>query len=327
VNRRRFITLLGGAATWPLAAGAQQPGQMRRIAFVIGLDDDQEARARFGAFQQGLAALGWVEGRNIEIISRFGTADPDLNRNVVAELVKLAPDIIVTSNPASISALMKQTRTIPIVFTMQSDPVAAGFAESLARPGSNATGFAHFEQAMATKWLELLRAIAPGVSRVATVVDPQDPFIIQYAHAIEAAASSLAIQSARVSVGDAGEFEQAIATFARASSGGLIVPPSAGTGASRALIIRLAARHRLPAIYAFGYHVAQGGLISYGPDVLDLFRRPASYVDRILNGAKPAELPIQQPTKFELIINLKTAKALGLDVPFHLQQLADQVIE
>jgi putative tryptophan/tyrosine transport system substrate-binding protein len=292
-----------------------------------GLGDDTEARARFAAFREGLAALGWSEGRNVEIVARFGTADPDRNRAAVAEIIALAPDVVVTSNPASVAALMKAARTIPIVFTMQSDPVAAGFSESMARPGGNATGFAHFEQATVTKWLELLRQIAPGMIRVAFVLDPEDLFGPQYLRALDAPASSLGIQLTSVSLGDAAEFERAVAAFAREPNGGLIVPPSAGTGARRAAIIGLAAKHRLPAIYAFRYHAVEGGLISYGPDVFDLYRRPASYVDRIFKGAKPADLPIQLPTKYELVINLKTAKALGLDVPLQLQQLADEVIE
>ena len=329
IPRRDFITLLGGsvAAAWPLAARAQKSEGTRRVGFFIGLGDDTEARARFAAFREGLAALGWSEGRNVEIVARFGTADPDRNRAAVAEIIALAPDVVVTSNPASVAALMKAARTIPIVFTMQSDPVAAGFAESMARPGGNATGFAHFERATVTKWLELLRQIAPGTIRVAFVLDPEDLFGAQYLRALDAPASSLGIQLASVSLGDAAEFERAVAAFAREPNGGLIVPPSAGTGARRAAIIGLAAKHRLPSIYAFRYHAVEGGLISYGPDVFDLYRRPASYVDRILKGAKPADLPIQLPTKYELVINLKTAKALGLDVPLQLQQLADEVIE
>jgi putative ABC transport system substrate-binding protein len=328
LRRREFITLLGStAAAWPLAAPAQQVERMRRIAFLIGLGDDAEARARFAAFRQGLAEIGWIEGRNVEIVARFGGADPERNRAHVAEMIALAPDIVVTSNPASIAALIKTARTIPIVFTMQSDPVAAGFAASLARPGGNATGFAHFEQATATKWLELLRQVAPGVSRVALLLDPEDIFGARYLHALSAPASSLGIQLTNMSVGDASEFELAIEAFAGAPNGGLIVLPSAGTGAKRVTIIGLAAKHHLPAIYAFRYWAVQGGLMSYGPDTLDLYRRPASYVDRILKGATPAELPIQFPTKYELVINLRTAKALALDVPVQLQQLADEVIE
>ena len=326
MKRREFITLIGGtAATWSFAARAQQPERMRRIGFLIGIDD-AEARARFAVFQQGLAALGWIEGRNVETVARFGGADPERNRAHVAEMIALAPDIVVTSNPPTIAALIKAARTIPIVFTMQSDPVAAGFAESLARPGGNATGFAHFEQATANKWLELLRQVAPGMTRVAFALDPQDIFGPQYLRAL-ARASSLGIELTSVSIGDAFEFELAIEAFARASNGGLIVPPSAGTAAKRATIIGLAAKHRLPAIYAFRFHTVQGGLMSYGPDIFDLYRRPASYVDRILKGAKAAELPIQFPTKYELVVNLKTAKALGLEVPVQLQQLADEVIE
>src|SRR5215831_11322458 len=311
LRRREFITLLGStAAAWPLAAPAQQVERMRRIAFLIGLGDDAEARARFAAFRQGLAEIGWIEGRNVEIVARFGGADPERNRAHVAEMVALAPDIVVTSNPASIAALIKAARTIPIVFTMQSDPVAAGFAETLARPGGNATGFAHFEQATVTKWLELLRQIAPSINRVAFLLDPEDIFGAQYLRALDAPASSLGIQLRSVSIGDAVEFELAIEAFARAPNGGLIVPPSAGTGAKRAAIIGLAGKHRLPAIYAFRYLAMQGGLMSYGPDIFDLFRRPASYDDRILKGATPAELPIQFQTKYEPMINLKTAKVL-----------------
>jgi putative tryptophan/tyrosine transport system substrate-binding protein len=326
LRRRELIALLGGAAAaWPLAARAQRAERTRRIGF--GLDDDTEARARFAAFRQGLAALGWSEGRNVEIVARFGTADSERNRAAVAEIIALAPDVVVTSNPASVASLMKAARTISIVFTMQSDPVAAGFAESMARPGGNATGFAHFEQATVTKWLELLRQIATGVIRVAFVLDPKDLFGAQYLRALDAPASALGIQLTSVSLGDSAEFEQAVAAFARERNGGLIVPPSAATGARHAAIIGLAAKHHLPAIYAFRYHAVLGGLISYGPDVFDLYRRPASYVDRIFKGATPAELPIQLPTKYELVINLKTAKALGLDVPLQLQQLADEVIE
>jgi putative ABC transport system substrate-binding protein len=313
--------------TTKIRSRARRRGGVAARGARAGIGDDAEARARFAAFRQGLEALGWIEGRNVEIVARFGGADPERNRAHVAEMVAFAPDIVVTSNPASIAALIKAARTIPIVFTMQSDPVAAGFAESLARPGGNATGFAHFEQATVTKWLELLRQIAPSINRVAFLLDPEDIFGAQYLRALDAPASSLGIQLRSVSIGDAVEFELAIEAFARAPDGGLIVPPSAGTAAKRGTIIGLAAKHRLPAIYAFRYHAVQGGLMSYGPDIFDLYRWPASYVDRILKGAKAAELPIQFPTKYELVINLKTAKALGLEVPVQLQQLADEVIE
>jgi putative ABC transport system substrate-binding protein len=300
---------------------------MRRVAWVIGLGDDAEARARFNAFRDELAALGWIERRNIEIIARFGTADPDRNQAAVTELLRLAPNAVVTSNPALVSALMNETRTIPIVFTLQPDPVAQGFAESLARPGGNATGFTSVEQAMAGKWLELLREVAPGINRVVMLVDPQEPGGNILARALGAAASSLGIQSTTAIVRDDAEIERSIYAFAREPYGGLIVPPSAGLGSRRVSILELAARHRLPAIYAYRYWVALGGLMSYGPDLLDLYRRPASYVDRILKGANPAELPIQQPTKFELVLNLKTAKALGLTIPESFLLRADEIIE
>jgi putative tryptophan/tyrosine transport system substrate-binding protein len=329
MNRRAFVSALGTAAlAWPLAARAQQPARMKRVAFVIGLDDHTEGRARFAAFRQGLEALGWTEGRNIEIVARFGTADPDRNRTVVAELLNLAPDVIVTSNTITVSALMRESRTIPIVLANMSDPVAQGFAESLARPGGNVTGFtSFFEGAIATKWLELLREIAPGMIRVAVLIDPQETTGPIFVSALEAATASLGIQLTTARVRDDAEIERAVEAFARVPNGGLIVPPGPRVATRRAVILKLAGRRRLPAIYGFPYIVREGGLMSYGPDVIDLYRRPASYVDRILKGAKPADLPIQQPTKFELVVNLKTAKALGLEVPLHLQQLADEVIE
>jgi putative ABC transport system substrate-binding protein len=327
MNRREATTLLGGAAfAWPLAARAQQPARMKRVGFLTGLDDS-EARARFAAFSQALAALGWIADRNVEIVARFGTADPGRNRAQVTEVIALAPDVIVASNPISIAASIRAASTIPIVFTLQPDPIAEGFVASLARPGGNITGFTSVEPAMAGKWVELLKQVAPAIKRVALLDDPATPLAGLFARTFADAAAALAIESIILPVRDDAEIDRAIDDFARQPNGGLILPPSAGIGAKRASIIALAAKHRVPAIYAWRYLAVEGGLMSYGPDVLDLYRRPASYVDRILKGTKPADLPVQQPTKFELVINLKTAKALGLDVPVQLQQLADEVIE
>jgi putative ABC transport system substrate-binding protein len=327
MNRREATTLLGGAAfAWPLAARAQQPARMKRVGFLTGLDDS-EARARFAAFSQALAALGWIADRNVEIVARFGTADPGRNRAQVTEVIALAPDVIVASNPISIAASIRAASTIPIVFTLQPDPIAEGFVASLARPGGNITGFTSVEPAMAGKWVELLKQVAPAIKRVALLDDPATPLAGLFARTFADAAAALAIESIILPVRDDAEIDRAIDDFARQPNGGLILPPSAGIGARRGAIIALAAKHRVPAIYAWRYLAVEGGLMSYGPDVLDLYRRPASYVDRILKGAKPADLPVQQPTKFELVINLKTAKALGLDVPVQLQQLADEVIE
>jgi ABC-type uncharacterized transport system substrate-binding protein len=328
MRRRDFMTLLrGAAASWPVAARAQEQERKKRIGWLDGTADDSETRARLTAFRQKLQALGWIEGRNLEIIARFAAADPNRNRTYVAELLGLPPDVIVSSNPPSISALMKETRTIPIVFPLMSDPVALGFAESLARPGRNVTGFTHFEPATATKWLELLSEIAPSVSRVATLVDPRNPTGNLYVHALEAAAASLTRSLTTAHARDGAEIEQAIGAFARNSNGGLILPPGPLQAVHRELIVKLAAQHRLPAVYPWRYMVVEGGLISYGPDVLDMYRGAATYVDRILKGEKPAALPIQASTRFELVINIRTAKTLGLDVSAKLLALADEVIE
>ena len=260
-------------------------------------------------------------------IARFGAADPDRNRTYVAELLGLTPDVLVSTNPTSISAFMKETRVIPIVFPIMSDPVALGFAESLARPGGNVTGFTHFEPAMATKWLELLKEVAPGVKRIAILIDPRTPTGTLYVRAVEAAAATLRLPLTTARVRDGAEIEQAIGAFARESSGGLILPPGPLQAIHRELIVKLAARHRLPAIYPWRYMAADGGLMSYGPDVLDMYRRAAAYVDRILKGERPADLPIQASTKFELVVNLKTAKAIGLTIPELFLLRANEVIE
>jgi putative ABC transport system substrate-binding protein len=327
MKRREFITLLGGAAGWPLVARAQ-PARMKRVGYVQGIADDEEGRARFTAFRRALEALGWIEGRNMETFSRSGIDNPDRIRITVAELLRWAPDVIVAGNPPTITALLKETRTMPIVIVNMTDPIGQGFAESLARPGGNVTGFASVEQITATKWLDLLREVAPGLSRVAFLIDlPQNSGEILYSRALEAAASSLGIELTAVRVQDDAEIERAIAAMAREPKGGLIVPPYAWLSNRRSLIVGLAARHRLPAVYGLSFYIMDGGLMSYGPDVLDLYRRSASYVDRILKGAKPADLPIQLPTKYELWINLKTAKALGLTMPPNLLGRADEVIE
>jgi putative tryptophan/tyrosine transport system substrate-binding protein len=329
VKRREFIVGLGSAAAWPLAAQAQRPERLKRVGFMVGQVEDAVSAARLTAFRQGLEALGWFEGRNVE------TAGPDRTRIAVTEMLALTPDVMVTSNDASVSALAKESPSTPIVFTFTNDIVAMGFAESLARPGRNVTGFTSFEFATATKWLELLREIVPGMTRVAVMMAPisEYPSGANYLRVIEDGASSLGIQTTALSVRNDADVEQLIESFVgRSDSGmiisGLIILPSGGVaGDRRKLIAGLAARHRLPAVYPFGYFTVAGGLISYGPDVLDLFRRAASYVDRILKGARPADLPIQQPTKFELVINLKTAKALGLTIPETLLATADEVIQ
>jgi putative ABC transport system substrate-binding protein len=297
------------------------------VAWVAGLDETSEARSRLKAFREALAGLGWIEGRNIEITAYFGTADSDRNQAVVGELLRLQPDAITSSNPATISALMHESRTIPIVFTLQPDPTAQKFATSLARPGGNVTGFTSVEQSMAGKWLELLTEVVPGLVRVAMLVDPQEPGGAILAEALTSAASARTIQPTGATVHDDAEIAQVIVAFAGQPAGGLIVPPSAWLSARGPLILKLVAQHRLPAIYAYRYYVPNGGLMSYGPDVLDQHRRSASYVDRILKGAAPGDLPIQQPTKFELVVNLKTAKALGLNIPEMFLLRADEVIE
>src|SRR6266511_798596 len=329
MERREFITLLGGAAAWPLAARAQQGERMRRIGVLTGgpRPDDQDAQANIAAFLEGLKQLGWVDGRNVRIDYRWGLGQADTIRRQAAELAALAPDVVLSSGTASLAQLMQATHTVPIVFVNVSDPVGGGFVDSLSRPGGNATGFMQFEYDLSGKWLELLKQIAPNVTRAAVLRDPALPSGIGQFAVIQSVAPSIKVEVRPVSVRDAAEIERALAAFARSPNGGLIVTSSALTVRHRELIIALAARHKLPAVYYRRYFVATGGLISYGYDTVDQYRRAAGYVDRILKGEKPADLPVQAPTKYELVINLKTAKALGLDVPATVLARADEVIE
>jgi putative ABC transport system substrate-binding protein len=329
VKRRDFIMLLGGGAVaWPLAARAQQAEPMRRIGVLMGLAaDDPEGQARFTAFVQALQELGWTDGRNVRIDTRWGAGNADRNRRYAAELVALTPDVILASGGSVVEPLRQVTRTVPIVFTQTPDPVGAGFVESLAQPGGNATGFTVFEYGISGKWLELLKQVAPGVTRAAVL---RDPALVQGAGqwgAIQSVAPSFGVELRPVDVRDESEIERAVSAFARSPNGGLIVTGSGLSIVHRELIIALAARYRLPAIYPLRPFVVRGGLISYGPDSIDPHRRAAGYVDRILKGEKPADLPVQAPTKYELVINLKTAKALGFEIPPSLLARADEVIE
>ena len=328
MKRRNFITLLGGAAAaWPLAARAQQPDRMRRIGVFMNLaSDDAEGQARNAAFLQGLQEAGWAVGRNVRIEYRWGAGDPELFRRYAAELVALAPDVILASG-ASMYALQQVTGEVPIVFVQVPDPVGAGIVLSMARPGRNATGFTPFEYGVSAKWLELLKEIAPRVTRAAVVRDPAIPTGTGQLGAIQSVAPSFGVELSPVDVRDVREIEGTVAAFARGSNGGLIVTASALAVVHREVIITLATRYKLPAVFFLRSFVTDGGLISYGPDSMDQFRRAAGYVDRILKGEKPADLPVQAPTKYELVINLKTARALGLDVPPTLLARADEVIE
>jgi putative ABC transport system substrate-binding protein len=328
IRRREFITLLGGAAAWPLAARAQQSERMRRIGVLMGIADDREGQARVTVLKQGLQELGWADGRNIQIETRFSGGDVGRIRAHAAELVALAPDVIVANTTPVTRAVRQATSSIPIVMAAVNDPVEQGFVSSLAHPGGNITGFMFIDFQMVGKWLEMLKEVAPGVVRAALMFNPDtSPYYYLYLRSFEAVPRSVAVEVTAAPVRDTAEVEEAIAKLGRDPGSGLIVAPDAFTLVHHALLIRLAQQHRLPAIYAFRTHVAQGALMSYGPDVYDLYRRSASYVDRILKGAKPADLPVQQPTKFELAINLKTAKALGLEVPPTLLARADEVIE
>jgi putative tryptophan/tyrosine transport system substrate-binding protein len=327
--RRQFITLLGGAAAaWPLATRAQQPERMRRIGVLMNLAaDDPESQARIGALLQGLQEFGWSIGRNVRIDYRWAAGDAGRLRSHAAELVALAPDVILANANPSVEVLQQTARAMPIVFVAVTDPVGTGVVASLARPGGNATGFTSAEFSMSAKWLELLKEVAPGVTRAAVLQDPGNPGSIPQFAAIQSVAPSLGVDLSTIFLRDAGEIEGAVAAFARAPNGGLIATRTSGAIGHRNLIITQAAKLRLPAVYPLRLFVTAGGLASYGPDIVDQCRRAASYVDRILKGAKPADLPVQAPTKYELTINLKTAKALGLTVPDSVLARADEVIE
>jgi len=328
MRRRAFITLLGGAAARPLAARAQQPDRIRRIGVLNPFaENDPEVQANITAFRQVLQKLGWTDGRNVRIDYRWGGADPGRIHAQAKELVGLNPDVILVSSALALQPLMHETRSIPIVFTQIADPIGAGLVASLARPGGNITGFTVAEFSTFGKLLEVLKEVAPHVTRVAVVLNPDQIPQTGMLRAIEAAAPSFRVQVTAAGARDATELERAIDQFARVPNGGLIVLPNPVTDGNRGLIIAMAARHRLPAAYAFRHSVADGGLVSYGIDLADQFRQAASYVDRILRGEKPTDLPVQQPTKYETVLNLKTAKGLGLDVPWILQQRADEVIE
>jgi ABC-type uncharacterized transport system substrate-binding protein len=327
-KRRDFITLLGGAAAWPLAARAQQSGRMRRVGVLMNFTaDDTDAQTRIGAFLQALQQLGWTIGRNVRIETRWSGGKSDDVRRYAAELVALAPDVILAHGTSTVRPLLQATRTVPIVFPVVGDSVAGGLVDSLARPGGNVTGFISWEFNFSGKWLELLKQIAPDVTRVAVLQDPtQGAGSSQFA-AIQAVAPSLRVEVTPVNLRDPPEVERAVADFARTSNGGLIVTGNPLSNVHSKLIITLAARHKLPAVYYERSFAAAGGLISYGSDYIDQYRRAAGYVDRILKGEKPADLPVQAPTKYELVINLATAKALGLTVPDTLLARADEVIE
>jgi len=328
VRRRDVITLLGGAAAWPLAARAQQGERVRRVGWFTSLAaDDPVPQAYIAALLRGLQELGWSVGRNVRIDYRWGAANAELKRRYAAELIALSPDVIVTTGDSNTAALLQATRTVPIVFALVPDPVGAGFAASLARPGGNATGFVNFEFGMSGKWPELLKQIAPYVTRVAVLRDPTAGASMGQLGAIQGVVSSLRIEASPIDLRDVGEIERAIADFGRSPNGGLVVLPSGLSFIHRELIIGLAARHRLPAVYPFRFFVEDGGLICYGPDAIDQLRRAAGYVDRILRGEKPADLPVQVPAKYELVINLRTAKALGLDLPASVLARATEVIE
>jgi len=332
MRRREFIALLGGAAApsflWPRAARAQQPDRVRRIGLLMGAADDREGQARVAALKQGLQELGWTDGRNIQIETRFAGADGDRIRAHAAELVALVPDVIVGQTTPVIRALRQATSSIPIVIAAVNDPVEQGFVSSLAHPGGNITGFTFIDFQMVGKWLEMLKEAAPGVSRAALMFNPDTASTYYvYLRSFEAERRSIAVEVAEAPVRNTAEIEEAIAKLGREPGRGLIVPPDAFTIVHYQLLVRLAQQHRVPAVHFLRASVAQGALMSYGPDPYDNFRRSASYVDRILKGAKPADLPVQQPTKFELAINLKTAKALGLEIPPMLLARADEVIE
>ena len=329
MKRREFITLIGGAAVaWPLAARAQQPDRMRRVGILLSATaDDTEFQTWVGAFLQELQKLGWSLGQNVRIDTRWATANAGEVRKHAAELAALAPDVILAHGASCVAPLLQATRTVPIVFPIAGDPVGAGFVDSLARPGGNATGFMSTEYSMGGKWLELLKETAPDVTRVAVLRDTSQSSGTSLFASIQTVAPALRVEVNPINMRDAGEIERAVAAFALSPGGGLVVVASPAATRHRDLIIKLAARHKLPAIYYERFFVAGGGLISYGPDFVDQYRRAAGYVDRILKGEKPADLPVQAATKYQLVINLKTAKALGLTIPPSVLARADEVIE
>jgi putative ABC transport system substrate-binding protein len=327
MRRRAFIALLGGAAAWPLRLSAQQSEPARRVGVLANLvENDPEAVDRLSAFRKVLRDLGWIEGRNLRIDTRWGV-DNDRVRKNAAELVALAPHVILANAPPSVMALQQATQSVPIVFVGVTDPVGMGIVQSLARPGGNATGFTAAEFGMSAKWLELLKELSPGLKRAAVIRELSNPSALPQFAAIQAVAPSFGVELSPLSARDAGELERGISAFAKFPNVGLIVTRIAETIEHRDVIVRLAARHTLPAVYPLRFFVTAGGLMAYGPDIVDQYRRAGAYVDRILKGDKPAELPVQAPTKYELVINLKTAKALGLDVAPTLLARADEVIE
>jgi putative tryptophan/tyrosine transport system substrate-binding protein len=328
MKRREFIALLGGtAAAWPLAACAQQP-KVYRIGVLMGIaESDEESQDRIATFRQTLQELGWIEGGNVQFEVRFSAGDPERARDNAAELLSLTPDVVLAHSSLALGALRQAARTVPIVFAQVPDPVGGGFVASLPRPGGNITGFTSFEYQMSSKWLELLKEIAPTIVRAAVLTHSAFPAGPAQLRVLQSVSSSLGVQLHPVDVQDAAEIERGLLEIVHQSNVGMIVTTSAFATVHRELIVALAARHRLPAVYPYRYYVMSGGLVSYGIDTVDLYRRAAGYVDRILKGAKPADLPVQQPTKFELAINLKTAKALGLEVPPTLLARADEVIE
>jgi putative ABC transport system substrate-binding protein len=328
MRRREFIRLGSGAViAWPLAARAQQGERVRRIGTLTGIADEPMTRARLAAFRQGLQQLGWTDGHNVQFDYRWGGGDADNTRKAAAELAALAPDVILAIGFPATERLIQATRTVPIVFVIVPDPVGSGFVDSLSRPGGNVTGFMQFEYSLSGKWLELLKQIAPGVTRAAVLWDPAIAAGIGQFAIIQSVAPSFGVELSPVYVRDTSGIERAVSAFARSSNGGLIVTASASTIFHRDLIVALAARHKLPAVYSNRDFVTMGGLMSYGANFTDQFRRAAVYVDRILKGAKPADLPVQAPTKYELVINLKTAKGLGIEVPATVLAIADEVIE
>jgi ABC-type uncharacterized transport system substrate-binding protein len=327
IARRKFVAGLGGAVAWPLAARGQQAEGMRRIGVLRDVADNPDGQAQNAAFLQGLQQLGWIEGRNVRIDIRWGAGNAANIRKYAAELVALAPDVILAPGGATMGPLLEVTRTVPIVFVVTPDPVGAGYVDSISRPGGNATGFMMFEYGLSGKWLELLKEIAPGVTRAAILRDTSIAAGIGQFAIIQSVAPSVGVDVTPIDVRDAAEIERAVTAFAQSANGGLILTASPLSAVHRDLIITLAAQYKLPAVYITRDFVAAGGLISYGPNFIDQFRRAAGYVDRILKGAKPADLPVQAPTKYELAINLKTAKALGLTVPQSILARADDVIE